>query len=289
MQQATQTSNRRNSAAPAAPALPPATERAVSKDGTPIAYERQGHGYPLILIDGALCSRAMGPSASLAKSLAGHFTVITYDRRGRGDSGDTAPYAVEREIDDIEAVLNAAGGEAFVWGTSSGAMLALTAASRLPGIKKLALYEPPFIVDGTRSTTETDWARIRGAMAAGRRSDAVRFFLKSVGMPGALIVLIKLSPIWPKLKAVAHTLPYDGAITAGDQLGKPLAPGRWASLTLPTLVMDGGKSPAWMRNGNRALAEALPNARYLTLAGQNHVLKAAAHAPALITFFGEQN
>ncbi|QPC95173.1 alpha/beta fold hydrolase [Mesorhizobium sp. INR15] len=230
----------------------------------------------------------MGPSRPLAKALGGHFTVYSYDRRGRGESGDTRPYDTEREVEDIEAVLMAAGGEAFVWGMSSGAMLALMATTRLPGITKLALYEAPLIVDGSRATTEADWAAIRAAVAAGQLGEAVRAFLKSVGMPGLLIALMRLTPIWRKLKAVARTLPYDGAIVAGDQLGKPLISGRWASVTPPVLVSDGGKSPAWMRHGNRALAEALPNASYVTLAGQNHMLKAKAHAPVLVDFFNRQ-
>jgi pimeloyl-ACP methyl ester carboxylesterase len=261
------------------------TQAVLSRDGTPIACERRGKGHPLILVDGALCSRAMGPSLPLAKALEGNFTVFRYDRRGRGDSGDTAPYTVEREVDDIEAVLQAAGGEAFVWGMSSGSMLALMAATRLPGIKKLALYEAPLIVDSSRKTTQADWATIRQAIAEGRRGDALTAFLKSVGMPGLLIVFMRLTPIWRKLKAVAHTLPYDGAIVVEDQLGRKLAPARWASVRVPILVTDGGKSPLWMRHGNKALAEALPNASYRTLAGQNHTLKAAAHAPLLMAFF----
>ncbi|WP_095091183.1 alpha/beta fold hydrolase [Mesorhizobium sophorae] len=263
----------------------PTTQAVLSRDGTPIACERRGQGHPLILVDGALCSRTMGPSLPLARALEGSFTVFRYDRRGRGDSGDTAPYVVEREVDDIEAVLQAAGGEAFVWGMSSGAMLALMAASRLPGIGKLALYEAPLIVDDSRKTTQGDWAAIRAAIAEDRRGDAVTAFLKSVGMPGLLIVFMRLTPIWRKLKAVAHTLPYDGAIVEGDQRGKMLDPARWASVHVPILVTDGGKSPLWMQRGNKALAEALPNARYRTLAGQNHMLKPAAHAPVLTAFF----
>jgi pimeloyl-ACP methyl ester carboxylesterase len=267
----------------------PTTQAVLSRDGTPIACERRGHGHPLILVDGALCSRAMGPSGPLAKALEGDFTVFRYDRRGRGDSGDTLPYAVEREVDDIEAVLQAAGGEACVWGMSSGAMLALMAAARLPGIRKLALYEAPLIVDDSRATTQGDWATIRQAIADDRRGDAVSTFLKSVGMPGLLIAVMKLTPIWRKLKTVAHTLPYDGDIVAGDQLGKPLDPARWTTLGVPTLVTDGGKSPPWMRHGNKALAQALPNARYQTLAGQNHMLKPAAHAPVLTAFFNARH
>ncbi|WP_217576090.1 alpha/beta fold hydrolase [Mesorhizobium sp. GbtcB19] len=287
MQQSVQTPRDRDTPAAgrAVSADVPGTQTAISADGTPIAYERQGKGRPLILVDGALCFRGMGPSRPLAAALAAHFTVFSYDRRGRGESGDAVPYALEREVDDIEAVLDAAGGEAFVWGTSSGAMLALMAAKRLPGVRKLALYEAPLIVDGSRPTTEADWAGIRTAVAAGRRGDALRIFLKSVGMPRPLVFLMRLTPIWPKLKAVAHTLPYDGAIVADDQRGKPLVPGRWASMTVPTLVTDGGRSPPWMRHGNKALADTLPNARYLTLAGQNHMLKPGPHVPVLVDFF----
>lgn len=267
----------------------PSTQAVPSRDGTSIACERRGHGHPLILVDGALCSRAMGPSLKLAQALEGSFTVFRYDRRGRGDSGDTAPYAVEREVDDIEAVLRAAGGEAFIWGMSSGAMLALMAAARLPGIKKAALYEAPLIVDDSRATTQADWATIRQAITEDRRGDAVTAFLKSVGMPGLLIAFMKLTPIWRRLKAVAHTLPYDGSIVAADQLGKPLDPIRWDCMRVPALVTDGGKSPVWMLRGNKALAEALPNARHRTLAGQNHMLNAAALAPVLTQFFNARD
>jgi pimeloyl-ACP methyl ester carboxylesterase len=257
-----------------------------SKDGTAIAFDRIGYGPPVILIDGALCYRGMGQSGQLAELLAPHFTVFTYDRRGRGASGDTLPYAVEREVEDIAALLSEAGASAFVWGTSSGAVLALEAANCLSGIKKLALYEAPFIVDDTRPTTEDGWDRISGAVAADRRSDAVKLFLKLVGVPGFVRALMPLMiPMWLKLKAVAHTLPYDGAIVRDSQRGKPLPANRWASVTIPALVMDGGNSPAWMRHANRSLASVLPNARYQTLQGQTHMLKPKAHTPILVKFF----
>lgn len=263
----------------------PFTRTVRSKDGTAIAFDRIGRGTPMILVDAALCYRQMGQSAQLAELLAPHFTVITYDRRGRGDSGDTAPHAVEREVEDIAALLDEAGGAAYLWGMSSGAVLALEAASRLSGIKKLALYEPPFIVDDSRSTTEDHWVRIGEAIAADRRGAAVKHFLQMVGVPSLLIALMQLSPVWPKLKGIAHTLPYDGAIVQDNQRGRPLPAERWASVTVPTLVMDGGKSPQWMRHGTRALALVLPNAEYRTLDGQTHMLKPKAHAPTLVDFF----
>ena len=256
-----------------------------SKDGTAIAFDRIGHGAAVILIDGALCYRGIGQSGKLANLMAQHFTVFTYDRRGRGASGDTAPYAVEREVEDIEALLSEAGGTAFVWGTSSGAVLALEAANRLKGLKKLALYEPPLIVDDSRSTTEYHWVWIGEAIATDRRSDAVRIFLESVGLPSFFIALMRLMPMWSKLKAIAHTLPYDGAIVRDNQRGKPLPSGRWASITVPALVMDGGNSPAWMRHGNKSLARVLPNAQYRSLEGQTHMLNPKVHAPLLVEFF----
>jgi pimeloyl-ACP methyl ester carboxylesterase len=218
--------------------------------------------------------------------LARRFTVFTYDRRGRGESGDTAPYAVQREVEDIETLVKQAGGAAFLYGVSSGAALALEAANRLPGIMKLVLYEPPFIVDGTRAPISKEyWARIGEAAAAGRQGEAVGLFLKAVGVPAVFLVMMRLMPVWSKLKALAHTLPYDGALVQDYQQGRPLPAGRWASVTIPTLVMDGGKSPDWMRNGSRALAGVLPNAQYRTLEGQTHMVKPDVHAPVLEEFY----
>ena len=250
-----------------------------------IAFERTGSGAPVILVDPALCDRGMGQSRQLAKLLAPHFTVFIYDRRGRGGSGDTAPYAVAREVEDIAALVSEAGGSAYLWGMSSGAVLALEAASRLSGVRKLALYEAPFIVDESGPTTEDQWIRIGEEIEAGRRGAAVRLFMRMVGVPGFFIALMRLSPLWPKLTALAHTLPYDGVIVLDYQKGRPLPAHRWAPVTVPTLVIDGGKSPQWMRNGNRALSLVLPSAQYRTLDGQTHMLKPKVHAPTLVEFF----
>ena len=263
----------------------PSDNVVISKDGTAIAFDRIGSGPPVILVDAALCHRGMGSTSQLAELLAPHFTVITYDRRGRGQSGDTAPYAVEREVEDIAALLREVGGSAYLWGMSSGAVLALEAASRLRGIQKLALYESPFIVDRGRPTTEQQWAQIGEAVAAQRPGVAVTIFLQMVGVPRLFIALMRFSPAWPKLKALAHTLPYDGTLLRDLQKGLPLPPERWASVTAPTLVMDGSKSPAWMRHANRALSNVLPHAKYRTLEGQTHALKPNAHAPTLVEFF----
>lgn len=263
----------------------PSKSAVISKDGTIISFDRIGHGAPIILVDAALCHRQLGQTGQLAKLLAPHFTVITYDRRGRGESGDTAPYSVQREVEDIAALLSEAGGSAHLWGMSSGAVLALEAARCLNGIQKLAVYEAPFIVDDSRSTTEDQWTHIREAAAAGRPGAAIKVFLEMVGVPRVFIALMRLSPIWSKLEAIAHTLPYDGAIVQDYQRGRPLPPQRWASVTVPTLVMDGGKSPQWMRRGNHALSLVLPNTHYRTLNGHTHALKPKAHAPALVEFF----
>jgi pimeloyl-ACP methyl ester carboxylesterase len=256
-----------------------------SKDGTVIAFDRSGDGPPLILVDGALCSRALGPMPKLATRLASRFTVFHYDRRGRGDSGDAMPYAVEREIEDIEALIGVAGGPVYLYGVSSGAALALEAANRGLPIEKVAVYEAPFIVDSTRPPIPDDFmAQLNEAIATDRRGDAVRLFMKLVGVPAVFVTMMRLMPAWPKLKSVAHTLPYDITIVQDNQRGRPLLPARWSGVTVPTLVADGGKSPAWIRNAMRALAEALPAASHRTLAGQTHMVNAKAHAPMLVEF-----
>jgi pimeloyl-ACP methyl ester carboxylesterase len=259
---------------------------ALSTDGTAIAYETCGEGPPLILVDGALCYREMGPSRALAKVLSEHFTVIRYDRRGRGESTDTAPYSVEREIEDLAALIAAAGGCAYVCGVSSGAVLALDAAARGLPITALALYEPPFIVDGSRPPAAADYVeQLNTLLAANRRGDTVRLFMRQVGMPAPLVSLMRFMPAWGKLKRVAHTLPYDGEIMGDTQLGRPLPAARWPGTKVKTLVIVGGKSPAFFHNGTRMLADLLPNARHRVLDGQTHMVEAKALAPVLVDYF----
>jgi pimeloyl-ACP methyl ester carboxylesterase len=222
----------------------------------------------------------------LANLLQQHFTVFIYDRRGRGDSGDTLPYAVEREIEDVEALINVAGGSAFVYGTSSGAALALEVAARLHNIPKLALYEAPFIVDNSQQPRPADYlAQMDGLIAAGKRGAAVRMFMKSVGVPAFFVALMRFMPAWSKLIGVAHTLPYDFRILGDTGSGKPLPKARWEAVTIPTLVMDGGKSPIGMRHAMQALSDTLGNATYTTLEGQTHIVAAEAIAPVLVEFF----
>ncbi|MBU2665449.1 alpha/beta hydrolase [Actinoplanes bogorensis] len=256
-----------------------------SADGTTIAYETTGRGPALVLVDGSMCHRDFGPARALAAQLADTFTVHLYDRRGRGASGNTQPWTPEREIDDLAALLEAAGGEAFLFGASSGAVLAADAANRLPGFTRMALYEPPFIVDNSRpARPDTFTPDIEAMIAQGDESTALKTFFRDVGVPGPVITIMKLTPNWKKLKGLAPTLPYDLHILGDTSRGTPLDPTRWSSVSAPTLVMDGGKSPAYMRNAARALSEALPKAEYRTIPGQTHIIKAAALAPAIKEF-----
>jgi len=259
-------------------------KKAHSKDGTAIAFDKTGQGPAIILVGGALSDRSA--AAPLALLLAPHFTVFAYDRRGRGDSGDTAPYAVEREVQDIQALINEAGGSAFVFGGSSGAVLALEAAARGLAITKLAMYEPPFIVDDSRPPVPSNYiAQLNALVSSGRRGDAVEFFMtKAVGVPDDYLAQMRDMPMWAEMEKVAHTLAYDGKIMGDNMAGHPLQTKQWASVTVPTLVMDGGASPAWARNAVQALADALPNARRCTLEDQTHGVDPAVLAPVLVEF-----
>jgi pimeloyl-ACP methyl ester carboxylesterase len=260
-------------------------DKVTSKDGTTIAFDQSGQGPAVILVGGALSDRSAG--RPLAALLAPHFSVFGYDRRGRGDSGDTAPYAVEREVEDIEALIEEAGGSASVFGMSSGAVLALEAARRLP-IARLALYEPPFIVDDSRAPVPEDYVQqLAGLVSAGRRGDAVEYFMtKAVDVPAEYVAQMRSAPSWQGMEALAHTLAYDGAIMGNTLSGNPLPAERWASVTLPTLVMDGGDSPLWARNGVQAIVDVLPNARRRTLAGQTHAVAPEVLALVLVEFLG---
>jgi pimeloyl-ACP methyl ester carboxylesterase len=251
-----------------------------SQDGTPIAYEKVGKGPALILVGGALNDhKAVASGMPLAKRLAANFTVYSYDRRGRGESGDTKPYAIEREVEDIAALITNAGGSAYVYGMSSGGALALEATRSGLAIKKLALYEPPF-VGGGQGNEYT--ARLQKLTAAQRYSDAVKLFLQTIGMPGFLIVVLQLTPMWPQLKKLAPTLDYD-AMIMGDGTIPPAA--QLAKVTVPTLVMTG--TTQRMREAAHTLVSGLPNARQQVLEGQTHNVKPGALAPALTTFFSE--
>ncbi|MGN9787861.1 alpha/beta fold hydrolase [Nonomuraea sp. ZG12] len=248
-----------------------------SADGTTIAYERTGDGPPLILVDGAMCHRAAGPMRPLAALLRDAFTVHLYDRRGRGESSDTRPYAVAREVEDLQALIARAGGEAYVYGISSGAALALATAAADPGITGLALYEPPFLADAG-SRTEAYTERLHELLDAGRRGDAVALFMTHVGIPEQVIAGIRSQPGWATLEAIAPTLAYDDEILTD-------APHLASAITVPALILAGGASPHGLQQAAKATADALPTAEHRTLDGQTHDVAPEALAPVLTEFF----
>ncbi|MFG1874457.1 alpha/beta fold hydrolase [Sphaerisporangium sp. NPDC049003] len=250
-----------------------------SSDGTPIAYDRVGEGPPLIMVVGAFNERSAG--TPLAEALAPGFTVFTYDRRGRGDSGDTSPYAVDREIDDLDALIAEAGGSAAVFGYSSGAVLAMRAAARGLAITRLALYEPPFTAGSAPAPTEDAAARLSELVSAGRRGDAVEYFqAKVVGIPAEVVVQLRDAPFRAALEKMAHTLVYEVTITGDGSIPAELA----AAVTVPTLVIAGEESPEGMREAARTVAKALPHARLVSLPGQTHHIVPAVVAPVVKDF-----
>lgn len=261
-------------------------ETVISRDGTAIAFERSGQGPALILVNGALSTRIAG--AQLAARLAPHFTVFAYDRRGRGDSGDTKPYAVECEIEDMEALIDLAGREAFVFGHSSGAILSLEAALMLPTkITKLALYEPPFIIDDSRPLPPPDYVtHLDELIATNRRGDAVTYFMTMVvGTPAPQVTQMQNMPMWAAMEAAAPTLPYDSTISQAVTTGSPLPLRKWASVAIPALVMDGGASPAFMHHAAEALTAILPDAQHRRFPGQSHSPANDLLVPVLVDFF----
>ena len=251
-----------------------------SKDGTKIAFDRMGEGPPVILVSGGSVDRSS--NATVAQLLAERFLVFNYDRRGRGPSGDTPPYAVQREIEDIEAVIDAAGGSAFLYGTSSGASLVLeAAASRLP-ITKAALWEPPYVLDPERRPPADTAKTFEKLVSSGRRGDAVEFFMVNVvGMPAEFAAQSRTQPWWAATEALAHTLAYDATIM-GDY---SLPVDRAALVTAPTLVIAGEASFPFMRETAEALAKAIPNGETRMLEGQTHDVAPEAIAPVLVEFF----
>jgi pimeloyl-ACP methyl ester carboxylesterase len=245
-----------------------------SKDGTRIAFDQSGEGPAIILVVGAFNDRATG--APLARFLEQHFTVFNYDRRGRGESGDTEPYAIERESEDLEALIAQAGGSAYVFGYSSGTTLSLRAAAHGLAISKLALYDPP----PTGAKAGDLAPQLTELIAAGRRGDAVELFqTEAVGIPTAVVAQMRNAPFRPALEKMAHTLVYESMIL------QSLPTGLIESIRIPTLVIDGEGSPEVMRHAAQSLAEALPDGRYRTLKGQGHDIVPAVVGPVLEEFF----
>ena len=242
----------------------------------------------MILVAGAFSYRKFKGLVQLSRLLSSTFTVINYDRRGRGDSGDTLHYSVDREIDDLEALARYTGGNPFVWGLSSGATLALRAAARGVAMRKLAVYEPPFLIDHSAHVPPLDFAaRLKELALQDRRSDAVRFFMvDGMGAPRIAPLVLRLFPrAWGRLKAVAHTLPYDAEILGATIQGIPPKPEEWAAVTVQTLVMYGEKTAAGLQSGANAIARVLQHAEVRVLKGQTHNVSMHALAPVLKEYF----
>jgi pimeloyl-ACP methyl ester carboxylesterase len=252
-----------------------------SLDGTPIAFERGGGGLPIIFVLGAFSDH--NRAVPLASGLRQRFTTYVYDRRGRGSSGDNQPYAVQREIEDIDALITEAGGSALVFGHSSGATLALHAAASGSKITEMVLYEPPFVVDGSRPKPPADLAeQIAQLVAADRRGDAIELFqLEGVGLAKEMVVQLRNAPFRPRLEAIAHTLAYDVLITGDGSLPEGLL----GPVVSPTLVVTGDASPPFLQSAARTVADALPNGTHRSLPGQTHDIVPEVTAPIVEAFF----
>lgn len=259
-----------------------------SADGTTIAYEKVGSGPAVVLVDGAFVYRAIDPWApEFAGLLAEKHTVYTYERRGRGNSGDTAPYSIDREVEDLAAVIEAAGGSAFVVGLSSGGVLALDAVAKGLPVTKLAVYEAPFIVDDSRPARPDSYlADVKAMIADGNHGDAIAHALtKSVGIPEEFVAGMRAQPFFPMMEAVGPTVAYDGEIMDGLMSGKPLPTDRWNSVSTPVLVLYGGASEQWMQSAGQALGENLSNVEVQALEGQTHEIAANVLAPVVEKYF----
>ncbi|MDO3703129.1 alpha/beta hydrolase [Micromonospora sp. C28SCA-DRY-2] len=256
-------------------------EKTTSTDGTTLAFDRSGVGPVLILVAGAACDR--GVNAPIAQALARHFTVLNYDRRGRGDSADTPPYAVAREVEDIAALVAAAGMSPILLGFSSGAALAAEAtASGLP-VDRLIMWEPPFSTDPDGPRRAKEYAdRLAELLAADRRDDALAHFMTHVGVPPQVVAGTRRSPYWQAGLRLAPTLAYDAAILADTTV--PTA--RYAQIGVPTLVLSGAASPEFLRTAAEQAAGAIPGARHDVLPGQDHNVAGESLAPVVAAFAG---
>jgi pimeloyl-ACP methyl ester carboxylesterase len=268
------------------------TDHAVSRDGTRIAYEASGTGPTLVLVDGALCSRAFGPSAKLARHLEADFTVYRYDRRGRGESGDAQPYDAARELEDLEALIHQAGGSASLLGLSSGGTLALDAAAAGLPVRRVIAYEPPYVEEqeksaGSENAGTVHEAHLRRLIASGDRGGAVTYFMKDmVGAPAIVTIMMRLLFwVWPKLVAVAHTLPYDAAVMTGFRVPRT----RFATISRPVLVLNGSKTDARLKTAARVLAATIPGAQHDELAGQTHNVNPRVLAEAARSFLNDSS
>jgi pimeloyl-ACP methyl ester carboxylesterase len=260
-------------------------ETVTSNDSTTIAFDRLGDGPPVIVVGGQLCDRAL--TRPTAEELAKRFTVFNYDRRGRGDSGDTAPYALEREVEDIGALIAEAGRTASVYAHSSGAALALRAAAAGLPIPKLVLHEPPYNPEGDeyrQRATRKEAEHIRTLLAEDRRDDALEYFWRSIGMPQEMVDEMRQTPRWAELAAMAPTMAYDSEVMGDIGRGGAVPTDLAGRVRCETLVLVGGASPEWMIDVARQVAEAMPRGRYRVLEGQEHVVAPEILVPVLAQF-----
>lgn len=258
-----------------------------SRDGTKIAYSKQGDGLPLVLIDGAFCHRNFGANVKLPRYLTNHFEVYTYDRRGRGKSENTLPYTVEREFEDLQAIIYKIGEPPYVYGISSGAALALEASKAGVGFKKLVVFEAPYITDNTRAPLPENYLTLIQMLISEKRyGETVKYFMTTgIGLPKLVIWMMQFMPIWKKMKQLAPTLEYDTLMLKDFGSGKPLKKEDWEKAHCSILVISGTKSEQWAQNSMKQLAEVLPIAEHRDLVGQSHLVNPKALAPHLINFF----
>lgn len=262
-----------------------------SADGTRIAYDRYGHGPAVILVNGALGYRKFKTFEQMATLLSEHYTVINYDRRGRGDSGEAGPVSLQHEVQDIAALIDAVGGRASLLGFSSGAALALRAAAADVGVERLVLYEAPFKTDPEAKHPSDDYAeRLGPPLAAGDRVAAAKVFMRyAVGIPRPLVALMSLLPMFRQFAGNGHTLMFDyDALGDHNMHGRPLQVDEWAAVTCPALVVYGGKTAAGLKHASRSLAEVLSGATLRELPGQNHAVKPAAIVPLVAEFVPQE-
>ncbi len=261
-----------------------------SADGTTIAYDRYGEGPGLILVNGAMSYRKFKKFEQIATALSDRFTVVNYDRRGRGDSGPAGPVSVQHEVDDLAALIEAIGGRASLWGWSSGAALALRAAAAGIGVERLVVYETPFKTDPSAKHPADDYAaRLEQILATGDRMAAAKHFLRNVGVPGPLVPVLAVTPMFRRFAQNAHTLMFDYAALGDRNMhGRPLDAAEWAGVTCPTLVAYGAKTAPALKHASRSLAEVLPDATLRELPGQNHNVSAKAIVPLLAEFLGPE-
>jgi pimeloyl-ACP methyl ester carboxylesterase len=259
------------------------TRFVTSPDGTRIAYQVDGTGPPLVTVDGGLAHRRQGLGPGLRQALKDRFTVYSYDRRGRGESGRGAtPHPVDAEVEDLVAVLGATGGPAHVFGHSAGAALALEAARRGAPVLRMVCHEVPFILDTSQPADDPDFSRhLQELVDQGRNGEALTAFFRLMEVPAPARLVVRVLPLWRKLTAVAPTLPYDVALVAPFRKQAPLPVGYYDAVTAETLLVSGDKSYPYMRNAQPLIAAALPHGRVVTVPGQTHDVKAKAIAPLI--------